>query len=108
MRGGIMGFIVAGALMVNACVGAGMGFMVAVFHATGFHPAVLAVLDMLACASGIFLIGFIAWLLYPAFGSSHAVWSSVPAVVAFALAWAFSRRMLENHVSDHARSPHQP
>lgn len=103
-----MGFIFAGALMVNACVGAGIGFMVAVFHATRFHTAVLAVLDVLACAVGIFLIGLIAWLLYPGFGFTHAAWSSAPAVVAFALAWAFSRRMLENHVSDHARSPHQP
>lgn len=103
-----MGFIFAGALMVNACVGAGIGFMVAVFHATRFRPAVLAVLDVLACTSGIFLIGLIAWLLYPAFGSAHAAWSSVPAVAAFALALPVSRRMLENHVSDHARSPHQP
>lgn len=53
-----MGFIFAGALMVNACVGAGIGFMVAVFHATRFHPVILAVLDVLACAVGIFLIGF--------------------------------------------------
>lgn len=103
-----MGFIFAGALMVNACVGAGIGFMVAVFHATRFHPAILAVLDVLACASGIFLIGLIAWLLYPAFGSAHAVWSSVPAVAAFALALPVSRRMLKGHVSAHARSPHQP
>lgn len=103
-----MGFIFAGALMVNACVGAGMGFMVAVFHATRFHPAILAVLDMLACAAGIFLIGLIAWLLLPGFGFAHAAWSSAPAVAAFALALPVSRRMLKNHVSDHARSPHQP
>lgn len=88
--------VFAGALMVNACVGAGIGFMVAVFHATRFHPAILAVLDVLVCAVGIFLTGFIAWLLYPAFGSAHAVWSSVPAVAAFALAWAVSRRMLNS------------
>lgn len=97
MRGVTMDFIFAGALIVNACVGAGLGFMVAVFHATRFNPAVLVVLDVLACAVGIFLIGFIAWLLYPGFGSAHAAWSSVAAVAAFALALPVSRHMLKNH-----------
>ena len=87
-----MNIITAGTIVFAACAGAGTGLIVAAVHTVRGHPVLLAVLDVIVCAAGLFQAVFAAWLLLPRYGMACAVWALVAAVAGFALAFILARR----------------